>query len=193
MSGRVRDAFIRHGHDAWSCDILPNDTGPHIQDDVLNVVNCGWDMALFFPDCTYLTVSGLFRNKNNPERAAKTEKALVFVGKLLASDIKKIVLENPVGCISTRIRKPDQTIQPYHFGEDASKRTCLWLEGVPLLRPTGFCEPRIAKDGKQRWGNQTDSGQNRLGPSADRAMLRSLTYPGIADAMGEQWGGSLDA
>lgn len=187
-SGRVRDAFIRRGHDAMSCDLKPTEApGPHYQGDVLDVLRDGWDMALFFPDCTYLTVSGLHWNKRDPERADKTERTLAFVDTLLSAPIPRIALENPVGCISTRIRKPDQTIQPYQFGEDASKRTCLWLKNLPLLRPTGFVEPRWV-DGKRRWSNQTDSGQNRLGPSEDRAAIRSLTYQGIAEAMADQWG-----
>jgi hypothetical protein len=111
---------------------------------------------------------------------------LEFVRRLLAAPIPKIALENPIGCISTQIRKPDQTIQPWQFGDDASKATCLWLKGLPLLVPTSNVQPRII-DGKKRWANQTDSGQNKLAPSADRWKLRSKTYQGIADAMAEQW------
>ena len=139
------------------------------------------------PPCTYLTVSGLHWNKRQPERAAMTEEALEFIQLLLSVDIPRIALENPVGCISSRIRKPDQIIQPYNFGHDASKRTCLWLKGLPILRDTGpLIAPRIV-DGKPRWANQTDSGQNKLAPSDDRWKLRSTTYTGIAAAMAAQW------
>ena len=100
-----------------------------------------------------------------------------------------MVIENPVSCISTRIRKPDQIIQPHEYGHDASKKTCLWLKGVPLLQPTGpHIAPRIVDGGAKRWANQTDSGQNNLGPSPQRATLRSKTYEGIAAAMADQWG-----
>lgn len=201
MSGRVRDAFIRKGHDAVSCDLKPSMTpGPHIQGDVLDVLGDGWDMAIFFPDCTYLTGSaewaytdGPYHQKVKPgtpvgaERRELRVAAVAFVKRLMSSQIKRKALENPVGVLSRLYRKPDQIIHPYHFGEDASKRTCLWLDNLPKLRPTGFVEPRMV-NGKPRWGNQTDSGQNRLGPSNDRAEIRSLTYPGIAAAMAEQWG-----
>lgn len=187
-SGRVRDAFIAKGHEAVSCDLLPTDLeGPHYQGNVLDIINDGWDMMIAFPPCTYLCSSGLHWNKRIEGRAQKTEEALEFVKALLEAPIKKIALENPVGCISTRIRKPDQKIQPYQFGEDASKLTCLWLKNLPLLETTEFIEPRMVGD-KPRWGNQTDSGQNRLGPSEDRAKIRSLTYQGIADSMAAQWG-----
>lgn len=139
------------------------------------------------PPCTYLTVSGLHWNKRQPERAQLTEEALRFVQQLLDAPIPRIALENPVGCISTRIRRPDQIIQPYNFGEDASKSTCLWLKGLPLLESTGYFPPRMV-GGKPRWSNQTDSGQNKLGPSEDRWKERSRTYQGIADAMAAQWG-----
>lgn len=190
FSGVVRDAFNAKGHDAWSCDILPAG-GKHLCCDVLTVlresVEVPWDLAIFHPPCTYLTVSGLHWNKRRPERAAQTESALDFVAQLLAAPVERIALENPIGIISTRIRKPDQIIQPYDFGEDASKATCLWLKGLPHLTPTQYVEPRLV-GGKKRWGNQTDSGQNRLGPSEDRWKLRSITPKGVATAMAEQWG-----
>lgn len=137
FSGVVRDAFITQGHDAVSCDLLPSERlGPHIQEDVLLHLEDGWDMMIAFPSCTYLCSSGLHWNKRRPERAALTEEALVFVRQLLDAPIPRIALENPVGCISTRIRKPNQTVQPWMFGHDASKGTCLWLKGLPLLTPT---------------------------------------------------------
>lgn len=194
FSGVVREAFRRSGHDAWSCDLLPaEDNSPyHFQCDILNgILTHGWDLMIAHPPCTYLTVSGLHRNKKDPSRNEKTEAALEFVQHLLNAPIDRIALENPIGAISTRIRKPDQIIQPYQFGHDASKRTCLWLKGLPTLLPTKYVEPRLV-DGKPRWANQTDSGQNRLGPSPDRWKLRSITYEGIAAAMADQWGGVND-
>lgn len=213
-SGVVRRAFRARGHDAWSCDLEPADDGDehHFQCDVRLVLSrdC-WDLGIFHPDCTYLTVSGLHWNKRRPERAALTEEALVFVDFLLKAPIERVALENPIGCISTRICKPDQIIQPNQFGEDASKATCLWLKNLPPLVPTkhippsryvccglvidvdlvglrgcpNCCGDKIAKP---RWANQTDSGQNRLGPSDTRKQERSATYPGIAAAFAQQWG-----
>lgn len=188
-SGRVRDAFIVAGHDAMSCDLMPTDApGPHYQGDVLDVLDDGWDLMIAHPPCTYLCGSGLHWNKRRLERAQMTEDALAFVRLLLGAPVPRIALENPVGVISTRIRRPDQIIQPYQFGDDASKATCLWLKGLAPLTPTKYAAPRITAAGKRRWGNQTDSGQNRLPPTADRWKLRSETYQGIADAMAHQWG-----
>jgi hypothetical protein len=188
-SGRVRDAFRAAGHDAWSCDLLPCDADPayHIQGDVVPLLGQGWDLMVAHPPCTYLCSSGLHWNKRVEGRQAKTEAALDFVRTLLSCPIPRVAIENPVGCISTRIRKPDQTIQPWQFGHDASKATCLWLKELPLLRPTAIISPRMVA-GKPRWANQTDSGQNRLGPSTDRWKIRSETYSGIATAMAQQWG-----
>lgn len=187
-SGTVRDAFRAAGHYALSCDLLPTDVdGPHYQGDVRDIINDGWDIMIAHPPCTYLCSSGLHWNKRVEGRAAKTEEALEFVQFLLDAPIPRIALENPIGCIGTRIRKADQTIQPWQFGHDASKSTCLWLKGLPALVPTEIIEPRIV-DGKKRWANQTDSGQNRLPPSEDRWKIRSETYAGIAKAMANQWG-----
>ena len=187
-SGAVRDAFIRAGHYAASCDILPSESplGDHYQCDVLDILDHDWDLMIAHPPCTYLCASGLHWNKRRPERAQQTEDALDFVRRLLNAPIARIALENPIGCISTRIRKPDQTIQPHQFGHDASKATCLWLKGLPLLTSTDQIVPRLV-DGRKRWGNQTDSGQNKLPPSADRWKIRSETYQGIADAIANQW------
>ena len=186
-SGAVRDAFIREEHDAMSCDLLPTDVpGPHHQGNVMDIIDQGWDLLIAHPPCTYLCSSGLHWNKRVPGRQEKTENALRFVEELLAAPIPMIAIENPIGCISTRIRKADQTIQPYQFGHDASKATCLWLKGLPPLKPTRYVEPRIV-NGLKRWGNQTDSGQNRLPPSKDRWKIRSETYAGIAEAMAQQW------
>lgn len=180
--GVVRDAFRRLGHDAWSCDVV-SARGPHIQSDVLDVVGDGWDLAIFHPDCTYLASSGLHWNRRVEGRQEKTDKALEFVRQLMSCNIPHWALENPIGCISSQIRKPDQIVQPWQFGEDASKATCLWLHNLPQLEHTN-----VLPGGRQaRRANQTPSGQNKLGPSPERAMLRARTYQGIADAMAQQW------
>jgi hypothetical protein len=183
FSGTVRDAFAKHGHDAWSCDLLPA-SGRHIQGDVRSILDDGWDLMVAHPPCTYLCNSGLHWN-NRGRGWDESLKALAFVRALMDAPIPHIAIENPVGIIS-RIRKPDQTIQPYQFGHDASKATCLWLKNLPVLVPTQYYPPRLV--GRlPRWGNQTDSGQNRVPPSADRWAIRSLTYSGIAEAMAQQW------
>jgi len=189
FSGRVRDEFIKRGHDAWSCDIIPSENGgPHIQDDVLKHLDEGWDMLIGFPPCTYLCSSGLHWNKRRPERAKLTEEAVEFFLRLWHGPIDKIAIENPVGCMSTRLRKPDCILQPWQFGHPESKATCLWLKNLPLLKPTNILKPQnFTNKGTPRWDNQTPSGQNKLGPSDKRAMERSKTYMGIAQAMGEQW------
>lgn len=199
-SGIVRDAFIAMGHDAMSCDFLPTERpGPHYQGDVRDILDQGWDLMIAHPDCTYLTVSAEWCYKDDPgknmstgvlfgaDRRAAREEALTFVKLLMDAPIPKIAIENPVGVIGSRIRPADQYIQPYEYGHDASKRTGLWLKGLPLLRPTEMVEPRMV-DGRPRWANQTDSGQNRLGPSDDRWKERARTYEGWAKAMAAQWG-----
>jgi hypothetical protein len=171
-----------------SCDLLPTDRpGPHYQGDVFDVIGNGWDLMIAHPPCTYLCSSGLHWNKRYPERATKTADALAFVQRLMDAPIARIAIENPIGRLGTAIRKADQVIQPYQFGHDASKQTALWLKGLPLLQPTQLVAPRMV-NGKARWSNQTDSGQNRLSPSPDRWKLRSTTYQGIANAMANQWG-----
>ncbi|UCG30220.1 MAG: hypothetical protein JSV53_12110 [candidate division WOR-3 bacterium] len=201
-SGAVREAFRKLGHNAMSCDFLPADdeSKHHYQGDMFDLFPNGenvnqFDMVIAFPPCTYLCSSGLHWNKRQPERAVKTEQALQFVEAIMNLPVERIAIENPVGCISTRIRKYDQMVQPYEYGDDASKRTCLWLKGLPKLQPnpSDYVSPRMV-DGKPRWANQTDSGQNRLGPSDTRWKERSKTYPGIAKAMAEAWGkDSVDA
>ena len=184
-SGTVRDAFIAKGHDAMSCDLLPTDKeGPHYQGDVFDIIGDGWDMMIAHPPCTHLAVSGARWFK---DKAREQEQALDFVRALLNADIPRIALENPISIISSKVRKPDQIVQPWQFGHDASKSTCLWLKDLPKLVPTSLVAPRIV-NGKKRWANQTDSGQNRLTPSEDRWKIRSETYSGIAKAMADQWG-----
>lgn len=213
-SGAVRRAFRACGHHAVSCDLLPADDGEqvhHVQGDILDLLAAGdyWDLFIVFPTCTYLCSSGLHWNTRRPGRAEQTEAALVFVQALLAAKIERIAMENPIGRINTAVRKPEQIIQPHFFGHDASKQTCLWLKNLPKLEPTlivpgqfvSNCgHPRWSHEAgehcpecgapKKRtvWANQTDSGQNKLAPSADRWKLRSATYAGVADAMAAQWG-----
>ena len=220
--GVIRDAFIKAGHDAMSCDLVDTLTpGPHHTGDVCEILYDGWDLMIAHPDCTYLTKSAAWAFGDGPyhqavkpgtlvgaERRAARVEALQFVRLLMSAPIPRIAIENPVGAISNAIRKPDQIIQPYEYGDDASKATCLWLKGLPKLTPTMFVEPRLVcsdcgvvfKYGQHkcpqcsseryrpRWGNQTDSGQNKLSPSADRAMERARTYQGWANAMVDQWG-----
>ena len=188
FSGTVRDAFAARGHDAWSCDLLPSETpGQHIQGDVRGLLWEPWDLLIAHPPCTYLSSSGMHWTTRGKRDPALTEDALAFVREFLDAPIDQVCVENPIGCISTRIRRPDQIIQPHDFGHDASKRTCLWLKGLPKLVGTQYVPPRMV-NGKPRWANQTDSGQNRLGPSGDRWAKQSITYPGIARAMAAQWG-----
>jgi hypothetical protein len=192
-SGRVREAFKAKGHDAWSCDLLPTEIpGNHHQGDILEIINDGWDLMVAHPPCTHLAVSGAahFAKKI---ASGEQQAALDFVSALLNAPIHRIALENPISVISSKIRKPDQIIQPYDFGNDASKRTCLWLKNLPLLRSTKYVEPRIVitPSGKpaKRWSNQCDNyGHDSQPPSPDRWKIRSATYQGIADAMAEQWG-----
>lgn len=195
-SGVIREAFRAAGHDAWSCDLQAADDGSpfHIQGDALEAArDPSWGMLGFHPECTYMTVAGIHWN-NRGRGWEGTEAAVKFSLDLVeAAGSRPFYLENPVGILSSRWRKPDQTIQPYQFGEDASKRTCLWLQGLPLLLDTVRVPGRIVEwpkgSGKQveRWGNQTDSGQNKLAPSPTRSKERSRSYAGIASGMAEQW------
>jgi hypothetical protein len=152
----------------------------------------GWDLMIGHPSCTYLSVSGMHWTTRGLRDPKLTEDALDFVRLLMDAPIPRICIENPVSVISTRIRKPDQIVQPWQFGDDASKKTCLWLKGLPPLRHTKIIPGRVVlmPNGKQvqRWANQCDSGQNNLGPSQDRWKERSKTYPGIARAMAKTWG-----
>jgi len=203
-SGTVRDAFAARGHNAWSCDILPSSSaGNHIVGDLLELLHNDrrrkrWDILIAHPPCDYLCCSGLHWTTRGLRDPQLTEDALEFVRSIMAAPIPHIAVENPTGCISTRIgdkfakdrgftgQKATQYVQPYEFGHDASKRTGLWLKGLPPLKPTKYIPPRMV-NGKPRWANQTDSGQNRLGPGKDRAAKRAKTYEGIADAMVKQW------
>lgn len=199
-SGEVRRAFRLLGHDAWSCDLLPAEDGSpyHIQGDVFAALkSMRPDLAIFHPDCTMLTSSGYHWCYKDPAKYPHTlcgqarldavERASADFMRCVEADAKAVAVENPIGIMSTRYRQPDQIIQPNWFGEDASKATCLWLRNLAPLFPTRMIMPRMV-DGKPRWGNQTDSGQNKLGPSPQRKGDRSRTYPGIAAAFAQQWG-----
>ena len=224
-SGRVRDAFIAKGHDAMSCDLLGTDiAGPHYKGDMFDLDLGSFDMVIAHPPCTFLTgaaewafsdapmINGKPRNIKEgtligeARRQARND-ALLFVDKIWGLPVEKICIENPVGVITKRLPcmgKP-QYIQQYWFGEDASKKTGLWLKGLPQLTPTDYIDGRLVccnsvietgimchtcfsdKRSVKRWGNQTDSGQNKLPPSKDRWKIRSTTPQGIANAMAEQW------
>lgn len=192
FSGVVRRALRARGVDAWSCDLLPAADGSphHIQGDVLEHIGGGWDLGIFHPPCTYLCSSGLHWNHRRPGRAMLTEQAEEFAMALWNAPIPMVALENPIGRLSKTLGDPGQIIQPWQFGADASKATCLWLRGLPPLIPTEFIAPRVVLHGAKfvmRWSNQTDSGQNNLPPSEDRWAQRSETYSGIAEAMASQW------
>jgi hypothetical protein len=174
-SGIVRDAFTALGDNAVSCDLEPSDRpGPHYQGDVRDILANDWDLMIAHPPCTYLTVSGA---RWFADRQAQQDEALAFVRTLLAARIQKIAIENPVGVISTRLRKPDQIIHPWMFGHGETKGTCLWLVGLPRLRPTGYVDGRSPRI-------------HHMPPGPERSRLRSQTYPGIAAAMARQWGSS---
>ena len=186
-SGRVRDAFIRAGHDAMSCDLLPTEVpGPHYQGDVRDVLGNGWDLLVCHPPCTHLSVSGARWFKTKLTEQAE---ALAFVRLLLDAPIPRIALENPVSIISTRIRKPDQTIQPWQFGEPQFKATCLWLKGLPKLRPTNVLTPPTkGTEEHKQW-----SAVHRAPPGPDRWRERSRTFEGVAEAMAQQFSKSMEA
>ncbi len=174
FSGVVRDAFIAKGHQALSCDLLPSERpGPHYQGDIRDIINDTWDMMIAFPPCTYLCVVGSSWWYRQPWRLEKQKEALDFVRFLMAVDIPKIAIENPIGIISTAVRKPDQVIQPYYFGHSESKKTCLWLKGLPGLMVNYV-------------NLNTREFVNSM-PKKDRAKNRSRTFSGIALAMAEQW------
>jgi len=179
-SGAVRDAFISGGHDAMSCDMLPTDVpGPHYHGDLFDVIDYPWDLLIAHPPCTHLAVSGS-RHFEAKRMDGRQQAGVSFFMQIVrrSAHIKRVAIENPVCIMSSMWRKPDQTIQPWMFGHGETKATCLWLKGLPLLRPTDVVEGREARI-------------HRMPPSADRWKLRSATYPGIAQAMADQWGGEM--
>lgn len=189
FSGTVREAFRELGHDTWSCDLLPTEIeGNHFQTDIFNIIDAGWDLMIAHPPCTYLTVSGNRWFKENPQRYLERIEAATFFIRLAIANIPKIAVENPIGVMSGFYRKPDQIIQPYEFGHEATKSTCLWLKNLPHLVPTNVVskgERHVTKGGNSlpTWYN--------LPPSEDRWKERSRTFEGIAKAMAEQWGGKV--
>jgi len=175
-SGKVRDAFRKLGHDAISCDLLPTETpGPHYRGDVMDILYDGWDMMIAHPPCTHLAVSGA---RWFAEKQQEQGEALDFVRLLMDATIPLIAIENPISIISSRIRKPDQIIQPWQFGHGETKATCLWLKGLPKLQPTNIVEGREARI-------------HKMPPGPDRWKKRSTTFQGIADAMAAQWGQTI--
>jgi hypothetical protein len=173
FSGEVRDALLRRGHITVSCDLLPSEVdGPHYQCDVIDLLNEQWDMMIAFPPCTHLAVSGArwFKDKKYEQKLAAD-----FFLELANAPIPKIAIENPIGIMSTVYRKPDQIIQPWMFGHGETKATCLWLKGLPKLKPTNVVEGRCPR-------------VHYESPGPDRWKNRSRTLPGIAQAMAEQWG-----
>jgi len=186
-SGIVRDAFTRKGHDAMSCDILPTESeGKHYQGDIFDVLYDDWDMMIAHPPCTHLAVSGARWFTEGKKPWSLQVEALDFVRKLLDAPDNKIALENPVSVISTKIRKPNQIIQPFEYGHDVSKKTCLWLKNLPNLKPTKIVKPEmVLVNGKKMSKMHYES--FRL-PPKERSKVRSKFYTGIADAMAEQWG-----
>jgi len=178
FSGIVREAFRRRGHDAWSCDLLPaEDGGAHLQTDAIYAAENydEWDLMIAHPPCTFLAVSGARWFKDRREAQDKAAWFAMFLGNM--PNIPRVAVENPIGVLSTRWRKPDQIIQPWQFGHGEVKATCLWLRGLPLLRPTQIVKGRTAR-------------VHRESPGPDRWKRRSRTLQGIADAMAEQWGGA---
>jgi site-specific DNA-cytosine methylase len=181
-SGTVRDAFAKLGHDAWSCDILPTDSpGQHYQCDIMDVINKGWDLMIAFPPCTHLAVSGA-KHFAKKRADGRQQQGIDFFLQIVNADIPKIVVENPVGIMSTLFRKPDQIIQPWQFGDTAQKTTCLWLKDMPPLQHTNIVDKGefyTAPSGKRlpKWYSDNKS-----------AKARSKTFQGIADAMAQQWG-----
>tara|TARA_R110000737_G_scaffold235656_1_gene248291 strand:+ start:1011 stop:1643 length:633 start_codon:yes stop_codon:yes gene_type:complete len=189
-SGRVRDAFTRLGHDAVSVDLLPSETqGRHIEGDVLDVLKSDkFDLMIAFPPCTHLAVSGA-RHFSEKKADGRQESALVFIRALMEAPVERIALENPIGIISSAIRRPDQIIQPFWFGDRARKATCLWLKHLPPLKPTGFVSPDLTTYTTKSGRKVTFSSDYAISwPSEGRAKNRSLTYQGVADAMAQQWG-----
>lgn len=196
FSGKVRDAFIAKGHDAVSCDLLPTESkGNHYQGDVFDIIDSGFDLMIAHPPCTYLSNTGIrwFNEEKYHEKARQRKKlrleAFDFVMKFANASINKICIENPVGWLNSHWRKPDQIIHPWQFGDPESKRTCLWLKNLPLLKHTNIVQPRIYayyKKGKKK--GMPIYGNNYLKDTPDRGKIRSITFQGIADAMADQWG-----
>ena len=188
FSGVVRRAFRARGHDAWSCDLLPSeDEGEHIQDDAMNVISSGWDLLIAHPPCTYLANSGERWFAGNEKRKALRQEAVAFVLRLWNCGIERVCIENPIGHLSRAWQRPHQIVQPFFFGHPEWKSTCLWLKNIPPLRWTHCVQPDSTRGGGKKPG-RVSSRIHRLPPGPERQRERSRTYPGLADAMAEQWG-----
>jgi hypothetical protein len=188
-SGTVRDAFIARGHEAMSCDILPTDVpGPHYQGDVRDVLGQGWDLMVAHPPCTYLASMGIWWNHKRPERWPLTHEAAAFVQLLWDAPIERIAIENPIGYLNRNWQKPSQIIQPWQFGHEANKPTCLWLKNLPLLTHTKIVGKGAfytkANGARMSVWSHKQSGTDK----AKRAKIASTTFAGIAQAMADQWG-----
>jgi hypothetical protein len=190
FSGTVRDAFTKLGHDAWSCDLEPSETeGQHYQGDMFDIVNDGWDLIIAHPPCTHLAVSGA-RHFEKKRADGRQQQGIDFFMRVMNIDVPRLAVENPIGIMSTLYRKPNQIIQPWEYGHKTTKATCLWLKGLPLLKPTNIVENEevvTLSSGKKmsRWFYETSKLNFKNG---DRAKARNKTFQGIADAMAEQWG-----
>lgn len=183
FSGIVRDAFIAKGHDAVSCDLLPTERpGPHIQGDVLEVLDDGWDLMIAHPPCTYLVTRGRYRATDEQKIMAEE-----FFMVLATASIEQIAIENPKGVMSTKYRRPDQIIHPWEFGHRERKTTCLWLRNLPPLFCTQMVEPERPVHIDRTTGKKRYT-LDYLPGNAERAKIRSRTFRGIANAMAEQWG-----
>ena len=190
FSGTVRDAFSRGGHEAWSCDLLPSEKpGNHYQGNVLDIICDGWDLMVAHPPCTFLTVAANKWMKPEfadrfPDRPQQREEAVSFFMAMINAPIPQIAVENPIGVISSRYRKPDQVVQPWMFGHGETKATCFWLKGLPRLIPTHIDGDMFAAETPP----EREQRLHNLPPSPTRWMERSKTFQGIADAMAAQWG-----
>jgi hypothetical protein len=191
FSGTVRDAFIAKGHDAISCDLEPSSTpGPHYQGDVFDIIGDSWDLMIAHPPCTHLAVSGA-RHFAKKKADGRQQQGIDFFMALANCGIPKYAIENPIGIMSSVYRKPDQIIQPWQYGHDTTKSTCLWLNGLPLLNPTNIVDKGgvwVAKSGKRmsQWFYESSLLQPK-----ERERMRNKTFQGIADAMAAQWGEQL--
>ncbi len=190
FSGRVREAFRKLGHDAWSCDLLPSDDNSpyHIQGDVLERLNEGWDMMIAHPPCTYLSNAGLHYITGDSGRGIKVAEAVHFFLQLYNAKVPLIAVENPVGYMSTHFRKPDQIVQPFWFGEAERKATCLWLKGLPKLVPTDMVGIKPKGTVTRKTGPKAGKKYNYYFHNGKNAHERSRTFQSIANAMAEQWG-----
>jgi site-specific DNA-cytosine methylase len=188
FSGTVRDAFAKLGHDAWSCDLEATDVpGNHYQGDMFDIIHDGWDLMIAHPPCTHLAVSGA-RHFAKKREDGRQQQGIDFFIKVVSTNIPMVAVENPIGIMSSIYRKPDQIVQPYEYGHKTTKATCLWLKGLPLLKPTNIVEKGefvVFPSGKRMSKWYADSAKHS---PKERERIRNKTFQGIADAMAQQWG-----